>query len=111
MMRVKVRIRFRKAGDLRFVSHHDLMRVFERMMRRAGVPFRSNEGFHPKPKMAFASALGLGIAGLQEIVEIELSEPMPPEEVQRRMASEAPAGLDVLSVEPMDAQTTAQVRR
>jgi len=51
----KFRIRFRKVGDLRLLSHHDLMRTFERMLRRAGLPFRSTEGFHPKPRMVFAS--------------------------------------------------------
>src|SRR5580700_3488370 len=59
-VRDKVRIRFRKGGDLRLVSHHDLMHVFERMFRRATLPFHSTEGFNPKPRMAFALSLALG---------------------------------------------------
>ena len=54
MVCAKVRIRFRKGGDLRLVSHHDLMRVFERMLRRADLPFHSTSGFNPKPRLVFA---------------------------------------------------------
>lgn len=111
MNRDKVRIRFRKAGDLRFLSHHDLMRAFERMMRRAGLPFRSSEGFHPKPKMAFASALGLGIIGGQEVVEIEFEEQLDLQEIHQRLAAQAPAGLEILHVQRIDPRLTAQVRR
>jgi radical SAM-linked protein len=111
MTRNKVRIRFRKAGDLRFVSHHDLIRAFERMLRRADLPFHSTEGFHPKPKMAFASALGLGIVGCQEVLEIELDVQLPADEIHRRLAEQAPPGLDILSVRNIDLRTTGQARR
>jgi len=107
----KFRIRFQKAGDLRFLSHHDLMRTFERMLRRAALPFRSTEGFHPKPKMAFASALALGIVGLHEVVEIELDEELAAEEVHDRLAAQALPGLVVLSVRPIDAKWKAQPYR
>src|SRR5208337_354493 len=66
-VREKVRIRFRKGGDLRLVSHHDLMHVFERMFRRAALPFHPTEGFNPKPRMAFALSLALGIVGCEEV--------------------------------------------
>src|SRR5438128_7836988 len=83
--RDKLRIRFRKLGDLRLISHHDLMRCFERMLRRAALPFRSTEGFNPKPRMAFALSLALGIEGLDEVVELELQEELPLEEIQERL--------------------------
>src|SRR5439155_20976241 len=70
-LRCKVRLRFRKGGDLRLVSHHDLMRCFERMLRRAGLPYRSTAGFNPKPRLVFASALPLGVVGCEEVVELE----------------------------------------
>ena len=50
-VRDKIRIRFRKGGDLRLLSHHDLMRSFERMLRRAALPLRNSQGFHPKPRL------------------------------------------------------------
>ena len=74
MVRDKVRIRFRKGGELRLVGHHDLMRCFERMLRRAQLPFHSTEGFNPKPRLIFALSLGLGIVGSEEVVELELDE-------------------------------------
>ena len=81
----KVRIRFRKDGDLRFVSHHDLMRAFERMLRRASLPFRSTEGFHPQPRLIFALSLPLGVSGLAEVLEIEWTESIEPDAALSRL--------------------------
>jgi len=53
----KFRFRFSKSGTLRLVSHHDLMRCCERMLRRAAVPFKSTAGFHPTPRLVFALSL------------------------------------------------------
>lgn len=111
MVRDKVRIRFRKAGPLRLVSHHDLMRCFERMLRRAALPFHSTEGFNPKPRLVFALSLGLGIAGREEVVEIELDEELPVEEIHDRLSRQAPEGLDILTVRRINPRTGAQARR
>ncbi len=77
----KVRLRFAKRGDLRLVSHHDLLRCLERMLRRAQVPIAQTQGFNPRPKITFALALGLGIESLCEIVDLELAEPLEPAEL------------------------------
>jgi radical SAM-linked protein len=111
MAREKVRIRFRKAGDLRLVSHHDLMRTFERMLRRADLPVHSTSGFNPKPRLVFALSLGLGIVGCREVLELELDAPVLPEEVQERLQRQAPAGLDILEVRSIDPKASAQVQR
>lgn len=111
MDRDKFRIRFRKSGDLRLLSHHDLMRAFERMLRRAALPFRSTEGFHPHPRLVFALSLPLGVAGLQEVVELELNEPIPPDDVLSRLAAQAPDGLEFLSIRRIPSNVTAQVCR
>ena len=66
--RAKFRIRFRKSGELRWLSHHDLMDCVERMLRRAALPYRSTQGFHPKPRMVFALSLALGIVGCAEVL-------------------------------------------
>src|SRR5262245_18353577 len=110
MVRHKVRIRFQKAGDLRWVSHHDLMRCFERMLRRAGLPFASTEGFNPHPRLVFAQSLALGTVGLDEVAELELTEDVPPDEVQRRLAGQSPPGLTILSARRIDFRANAQVR-
>jgi radical SAM-linked protein len=110
MVRDKVRIRFRKTGDLRMISHHDLMRCFERILRRAALPFHSTQGFNPKPRLIFALPLPLGIIGHQEVVELELDSELRPEEVLQRLARQAPAGLEFLTVERIDGKVTAHVR-
>jgi radical SAM-linked protein len=107
----KFRVRFQKTGLLRLVSHHDLMRAFERMLRRANLPFRSTSGFHPKPRIIFALSLPLGVAGLDEIVELELTEHIPAGDVLERMKVQCPAGLDLLSIDEIPLSTTAQVNR
>jgi len=76
MTRFRFRLRFCKRDDLRWISHHDLVRTVERWLRRAGLPLRRSEGFHPKPKLSFSSALALGIAALEEVMEFELTEPV-----------------------------------
>jgi radical SAM-linked protein len=107
----KLRIRFRKRGDLRFLSHHDLMRAFERMFRRAELPFRSTSGFHPKPRIVFSLSLPLGVVGLDESVEIELNEEFPPEKILERMQAQAPSGLEFVSARRIPPNATGQVVR
>ena len=106
---IKVRIRFRKAGALRLLSHHDLLRCFERMLRRAELRYRTTAGFNPKPRLVFASALPLGVVGCEEVVELELDEERTPEDIQARLTRQAPAGLEFLAVKPIAPRTTAHV--
>jgi radical SAM-linked protein len=107
----KVRIRFRKSGTLRLLSHHDLMRTSERLLRRADLPFHRSQGFHPKPRLIFALSLPLGVVGCEEVVELELDRVLPLDEIQTRLARQTPPGLDIVSVRQIPLQATAQVRR
>jgi radical SAM-linked protein len=112
MSRPRVRIRFRKQGDLRWISHRDLVRVFERSMRRAGLRLGMSEGFHPKARMTFPSALALGVEGLDEIMEFELAEPLEADQIARRLAEQAPAGLSLTEVRLMEPhERKARLRR
>jgi len=99
MVRHRVRIRFRKQGDLRWIGHRDLMRCFERWFRRAGIELKRSEGFHPKPRMTFPSALAVGIEGLSEVMEFEVNEPQPAEYFRRQLAEHAPPGLAITALE------------
>jgi radical SAM-linked protein len=108
--RDKVRLRFRKAGALRLLSHHDLLRTFERMLRRAALPICRTHGFHPHPRVVFALSLPLGVVGREEVVELELDEEVAPEEVRARLARTAPPGLEVLSARRIDPKAGARVR-
>lgn len=86
---------FSKTGDARFLSHHDLLRLFERACRRAGLPVRRTEGFNPRPRLFFPSPCPTGVEGLGEILEIELSEPRDPGEVGRALAAVLGSGVRV----------------
>lgn len=107
----KVRFRFRKDGALRLLSHHDLMRSFERMLRRADLPYRSSQGFHPKPRLIFALSLPLGIIGLDEVAELELEEVLSIDELRERLVRQSPPGLEILSIRRIGPRDQAQVRR
>ncbi len=100
--RSKYRVRFQKAGDLRLVSHHDLMHCFERMLRRAALPVPTTQGFNPRPRLWFAQSLALGVVGLNEVLELELSEPLAADALHRRLADQCPPGLAIRSVKPID---------
>lgn len=99
MVRLRVRIRFSKQGDLRLIGHRDLMRCLERLFRRAGLALSFSQGFHPKPRMTFPLALAVGIEGLNEVMEVELAEPAAAEELLRRLTPHAPPGLSFIAVE------------
>jgi len=106
----KFRLRFTKGRDLRLLSHHDLLRCFERMLRRAALPFHSTQGFHPHPRLVFALSLPLGVVGREEVAELELDEVLPPEAVLDRLRRQAPPGIDILSARRVPLSATAQVR-
>ncbi len=107
----KIRFRFRKSGDLRLLSHLDLARCFERMLRRADLPFRSTQGFHPTPRMVFALSLPLGVVGDCEVLELELLTPCELEDVRERLNRQTPGGLDFDSASAVPMKATAMPRR
>ena len=71
---MRIRIRFSKTGDLRFIGPRDLMDAFHRILRRAGIRPAYSQGFHPKPKVSFPVPLTLCVEGENELLEIELPE-------------------------------------
>jgi radical SAM-linked protein len=107
----KVRIRFRKSGDLRLVSHLDLMRAFERLLRRASIPIRMTEGFHPAPRMVFAQSLSLGLAGENEVVELELTEDVEPDAMLARLRAATIPGIEFHSATRIPLKVTARPKR
>ena len=107
----KLRFRFAKTGRLRLLSHHDLMRCLERMLRRADVPFKSTAGFHPGPRVVFAQSLPLGVVGRDEVVELELTEPRDSDDVLGALNEQAPDGLRFFRATVVPMKTTAMPRR
>ena len=106
----KIRLRFRKTGVLRLLSHLDMVRGTERMLRRADLPFRSTAGFHPTPRMVFALSLPLGADGLNEVLEVELTTPLDAEDVRTRLNRQAPVGLEFTSAKEIPLKSTAVPR-
>lgn len=105
MVRHRVRIRFRKEGDLRLISHRDLMRTFERLFRRAQLPLAQTEGMHPRARLRFPSALGLGIMGIDEVLETELTESPDADELLASLQNHSPPGLGIQHVEVVPPET------
>jgi radical SAM-linked protein len=87
------------------------MRCLERMLRRADLPFKSTAGFHPTPRLVFALSLPLGVAGLDEVVEIEFTRALEADEVFARLQAQAPAGLAFARVAVVPMNATATPRR
>lgn len=103
------RVRFTKTGRMRFLSHHDLMRLLERALRRTGLPLRFTEGYNPHPIVAFPTALALGIESLDEVFEFELTSWTAPRQIERLLAAQLPEGMQVLSVEAFDRRERSYV--
>jgi radical SAM-linked protein len=94
----RLRLRYAKRGRLRFSSHRDFQRAFERALRRAGVPMAYSAGFTPHPRISYAGAAATGAASEAEYVEIALAERCDPGRVRLALDDALPAGLDVLEV-------------
>ncbi len=94
---MKARIKFRKYGVLKFIGHLDVMRYFQKVMRRAEIPIAFTGGFSPHMIMSFASPLGIGLESDGEYLDIELTEPIASNEAVRRMNEVDVEGIEVLS--------------
>jgi radical SAM-linked protein len=94
----RYRITFTRDKTVRFVGHLDLAKTWERILRRADLPVAHSQGFHPLPKITFASALPVGCTSEAELMDVVLTEPFDPADVLRRLAATLPAGIAVASV-------------
>jgi radical SAM-linked protein len=94
----RLRIRYAKRGRLRFTSHRDFSRAFERAVFRARVPMAYSSGFNPHPRISYAGAAPTGSASEAEFLEIALAQVVDPADVAAALAEALPDGLDVLAV-------------
>ncbi|MEW6234509.1 MAG: TIGR03960 family B12-binding radical SAM protein [Candidatus Omnitrophota bacterium] len=99
----RYRLCFRKTGRLIYASHHDLMILFDSLLRRAGIPLAYSEGFHPHPKIVFASALPVGMESLREYVDITTVEYYDPSTLKDRLNANCPAGIQFEAAVQLDA--------
>jgi len=93
-----LRVRFAKRGRLRFTSHRDFQRAFERAVRRAELPVAFSHGFSPHPKISYAGAAPTGAASEAEYLEISLTQERDADQVRAALDEALPPGLDVLEV-------------
>ncbi|MHB0875636.1 MAG: TIGR03936 family radical SAM-associated protein [Anaerolineae bacterium] len=98
---------FSRGQEIKYISHLDMMRTWERLLRRAHLPVAYSEGFNPRPRLAFAAPLAVGVLALAELVELTLTEPLPASAVQQRIAAQCPAGLNVYEVRPVPGDRAA----
>lgn len=94
----RLRVRYAKRGRLRFTSHRDFSRAFERAIFRAGLPMAYSSGFNPHPRISYAGAAPTGSASEAEYLEIGLAKVLDPADVHVTLDESLPAGLDVLEV-------------
>ena len=100
---VRVRIKFEKTGCMKFIGHLDVMRYFQKVLRRADIPVVLSEGFSPHMQMSFASPLGVGKTSSGEYFDVDLLEPASSEKLVRRMNEQMVEGMRVLSVKKVPA--------
>jgi len=92
----KIRFGFQKVGELRYLSHLELMRALQRALRRAGIPLAYTQGFNPQPRLSVAQALAVGTEGTCELGEVELVACMTPAEITARWNRQLPPELKIL---------------
>lgn len=97
-MNSKYRIKFTKLGNIVFIGHLDLLKVFQRCMKRSRLPIAYSQGFNPHQLEVFAIPLSLGMSSTGEYVDIELTQDIPTAEIQERLQAVLPVGIDILSV-------------
>src|SRR5437016_531202 len=94
---VRFRLTFSKGEEVRYISHLDLMRTWERILRRAGMKLAHSQGFNPRPRLVFAAPLAVGTTSDAEILDIVLDEDLPAADVLARVRAALPPGIAVAS--------------
>ena len=102
----RLRLHYTKRGRLRFTSHRDIARAFERALRRAQVPMAYSAGFSPHPKISWVGAAPTGVASEAEYVEIQLAVRVEPDALRAALDASLPDGIDVVDVVEAPAGTS-----
>lgn len=99
---MKVRIKFTKTGYMKFVGHLDTMRYFQKAIRRAELPVAFSGGYSPHMIMSFAAPLGVGTTSLGEYFDMELTETVPTDEIEKRLNAVMVEGVTVCSARQVE---------
>jgi radical SAM-linked protein len=106
-LRQRVRLVYEKGEAIKFISHQDEFRLWERTLRRANLPLLYKQGFNPQPHIQFASPLGVGFTGVREPLDIVLSPSVPLVELQRRIIQALPPGVTLHRLEDVPLKADA----
>ncbi len=92
----KIRIKYTKGEEVKFISHRDLIRAFTRAIRRAGLPIAYSQGFNPHMKISWGNALKVGAASEGEYAELQFEGWVKPREVMEKLGPQMPKGLEII---------------
>lgn len=106
--RQRVRFVYEKGEAIKFISHHDEFRLWERTMRRADLPMLYKQGFNPQPFIQFAAPLGVGITGVRELIDITFSPPVPLADLAQRVRAKLPPGVILHELAEVPLKTPAR---
>jgi radical SAM-linked protein len=107
-LRERWAFQFMVEGDIRFVSHHDMMRTFQRALARAALPVRFSEGFNPHPKLSLPLPRPVGIASRAEAIVVEFGQPIEAHDTLTRLRGQMPGGIELLSGRRLEPGETMQ---
>jgi len=94
----RLRIKFRRGEESKYISHLDIMRLWQRALNRAGIALAYSEGFHPHPKISLAAPLAVGVTSEAELMDIALSKQASPHFFTAAVNQQLPAGFEILQV-------------
>ena len=98
-MMQRLRLRFSRGDEVKYISHLDLMRLWTRVLRRAGIALSYSEGFSPHPKISMAAPLPTGVTSQAELMDVYLQRTVSPHFLIRTAGRQLPKGIDLLEVQ------------
>jgi radical SAM-linked protein len=104
---LRLRLKFSRGDKLKFLSHLDMMRLWERSLRRAGMPPCYSEGFSPHPKISLAAPLPVGVTSQAEIMDVFLEGRITPNLFVQKIASHLPDGVAIIDVMSVNLQASS----
>ena len=96
----RLRVRFARGEEVKFISHLDLMRLWQRALRRAGMPLVYSEGFNPHPRISLAAPLPIGVTSEAELMDVQVHKWVSPHFFTGALSQQLPAGIEIRQVYP-----------
>jgi radical SAM-linked protein len=97
----RLRVRFTRGGEVKFISHLDLIRLWQRASQRARIPIAYSEGFSPHPRISLAAPLPIGVTSEAELMDIHLTKWVSPHFFTNALSQQLPTGIEVLQAYPI----------